>query len=133
MTAKAAVPTVPVAVIPGPPPELPPDAADRWQVLAPDVLAVAGGAATDWTLLRDLVIAERRLAQVTVVIEREGVTATGSMGQPVVHPLVPVEQSLRQEIARAFDRLGLAPAGRHAFGVGPDGRLRKRGPFGLQP
>ena len=75
-------PVVPPTTVPIPDP----DAAARWRDLAPDVATVAGGAAADWVLLRDLVTAERRLRDVGVQLDRQGVTAVGSMGQPIANP-----------------------------------------------
>jgi hypothetical protein len=46
-----------------------------------------------------------RQAEISTAIERDGVTLPGSRGQIRPHPLLTIEQSLRQEKARALREL----------------------------
>jgi P27 family predicted phage terminase small subunit len=69
------------------------------------------------------------------VISREGMFATGSMGQKTVHPALLIQAKQAEVILRAADRLGMSPVARTRLSMGEpgDGPGRFDGLFGGAP
>ncbi len=109
--------------IPPAPADLSPESRADWPGLAADVLATLGGAEVDFTMLGDMLRGRDRLAQVRDVLEREGLTVTGSKGQTRPHPLLVTESVLRREVADGYKRLRLDGSSRWRFDVTTEGRI----------
>jgi P27 family predicted phage terminase small subunit len=75
-----------------------------------------------WILFRN------SLAQVA----REGMTATGSMGQKIAHPSLAIAAKQSEIILRASDRLGMSPSARTRLTAGdqPEEESKFAGLFG---
>ena len=110
---------------PPPPPDLSAASAAAWPGLTSDLEVATGASAVDLALLADLLRACDRLAQLRELLERDGLTVTGSQGQVRPHPVLAVESALRREVAQGWDRLGLSSRHRGFVEVLPSGRLRR--------
>src|SRR5687768_6281220 len=90
--------------LPAPPADLTERGRELWSALA------IGHSSTfdagDQLELRLVVDAILRLEGVRTALNVSGVAAVGSTGQPVAHPLIPVEASLRLEVAKRLQDWG---------------------------
>ena len=63
-------------------------------------------------------------------VAREGITATGSVGQETAHPMIAVLARQAELVLRASDRLGLTPSARTRLETPEPGSRKFEGLFG---
>jgi P27 family predicted phage terminase small subunit len=85
--------------------------------LSPVVAALDSMNGIDRYGVEDWILLVNELAVVTDVVTRSGRMVAGSMGQPVMNPLIAYADKLRSRILEREERLGLNPRDRARLGI----------------
>lgn len=93
-------------------PELPGFASQLWDDVVPTLQAAGVVAGVDAPTLESMCLAWERLQQARVILDAQGVTALGSMGQLVEHPMIGTERAARAEFLRHAEQFGMTAAAR---------------------
>jgi P27 family predicted phage terminase small subunit len=96
---------------------LPKDAQKAWKILVPALERQGALEPEDAVLVELAARAYGHAMQAAEVIEREGLTSTGSLGQMREHPALTTYRASMASVARALDSLGVGPVLRARLGV----------------
>lgn len=103
---------VDVKFLPDAPSHLPEVARLQWDHVAAGLRRMEIAGPVDMAVLEAFCMAYALMREAHDRVAAEGMTATGSMGQPVAHPMLAVAAKARGQIGTLGAQLGLTPAAR---------------------
>jgi len=98
--------------LPDAPDHLPDLAAEMWGRVCGELRRMEIAGMVDVAALEAFCMAYQTMRDADAQVAEDGIVSTGSMGQPVAHPLLAVAAKARSQIGTLGGQLGLTPAGR---------------------